>query len=164
MEIIFDRYGYLISLIAMITILLLLLGEAINWRKKRSIYIDRGKNDKIYKSEKYRIVAKPDVVLDKHTIEEIKNRESGLYSSDRAQMIATALAVRSSHRITKGVLVTKNARYDVSLEASDRKLFELIREDYNHAVTIASGRIPPGKPAEQKCRSCEYRERCKYSL
>jgi len=80
-----------IGLLAAITIVLCKL--FLDSKKRRVLYKDE-RNAIVFQSQKYRIRAKPDLILSRDTIVEKKSRKGRVFRSDKAQLIATALAVR----------------------------------------------------------------------
>ncbi len=151
-----------LSLIIIAAILYLLVMERRNRSKQTAIYVDHNRNNTVFYSTRYAISAKPDAITGPTTIEEMKSRRRGIYASDRAQMIATALAVRSTYPITRGILVTTEKRYDVSLAGTDEALFEQLTDEYAQATLIANGIAPTANPSPGKCRVCEYQTLCEY--
>lgn len=150
----------LIILAAVIYFLILIVSRV---GKKRVQYIDQGSSE-VYYSRKYRISAKPDLIEDRHTIVEKKSRRKGIYESDRKQLIATALAVRSRYPITRGVIETQSDREEIDLSGTDAALFARIEKEYLHAEAVNRGSEPPPYPSLPKCGGCQFRSRCDYSL
>lgn len=150
------------ELALMLVMLYLILTLLSGLRKKRVRYIDDGSKGS-FRSDLFRITAKPDLIEDGTTIVEKKSRRSGVYESDKKQLIATALAVRSKHKIRSGYIVTQTERVAVDLTGSDRKLFSLIKTEHAHAWMVNEGRRPPPSPTRSKCRSCQFNKRCEYA-
>lgn len=153
-----------VSLALVGAIILLIITEIVNRGKRPANYIDHASRNKVFYSVRYGISAKPDAILDGTTIEEFKSRKKGMYSSDRIQLIATALAVRSQYPITQGKLITQQTSHDVDLSGSDEALFSKIKNEHHHASLIANGIAPPPSPAKGKCRTCEFRNLCEYRV
>jgi len=130
--------------------------------KRRVKYIDTGKSS-VFVSKRYKIAAKPDLIQDNKTLVEKKSRRTGVYDSDRKQLIATALAVRSVHPIRSGFVETQTDREEVDLAGSDKSLFRLIKTEYKNALLINAGKKPPAYPSYQKCRHCQFRSDCEHS-
>lgn len=150
----------LVLLVCVLCVVVLLLSRI---GKKRVRYIDAGRSQVFY-SKRYKISAKPDLVENKNTLVEKKSRRKGVYPSDIAQLIAATLAVRSKYDIRDGYVVNQTERKQVDLTGSDSELFALIRTEYEYAVMIKKGKQPPPSPAQWKCRSCQFKGRCKYAV
>jgi len=131
--------------------------------RRRVSYIDGGRS-KVFYSSKYGISAKPDLIQDKNTIVEKKSRTKGVYKSDVAQLVASALAVRSEYAIKIGFIVTKTDKVEVDLSGSDSDLFDMISSEYSNARLILSGKTPPASPSKAKCGSCQFRKECNHSV
>jgi len=143
-----------------LALLVWLLIQLAPW-KRRVLYIDTG-SSAIFVNSKYNISAKPDSILNRQTIEEYKNRSLGIYDSDRAQMIATALAVRTRYPVVKGVLVTNEKHYAVDLSGRDDELYKIIEDDISQILKLREGRPPRANPSIAKCSSCPHKNRCEF--
>jgi len=131
--------------------------------RKRVRYIDTGDSE-TYFSKKYGISAKPDLILNGNTIVEKKSRLKGVYVSDRKQVIATALAVRSKYKITVGIVETQQDRVEIDLSGSDAELFKSIEKDYQDAISVKRGIPPAPSPSIVKCRGCQFNSMCEYAM
>jgi len=133
------------------------------------VYLDTGRSHS-FVSAVYRIKAKPDELSyqapDILSLTEYKSREKGIYPSDKAQMIATAIAVKESgHDIDVGYLQTGNGeKHRVELSGSTESLFSQIAVHANNARMAVSGIEPIATPVKFKCNSCPYRTKCPHSV
>lgn len=113
----------------------------------------------------YRVRARPDKLIKrprgKSSLTEYKDREIGIYPSDRAQIIATALACRGAGvDVREAVLQTRTIRVRVDVEMSDDELARRIERPLTDARLAVLGVPPSPLPTKPKCRSCSVRHRC----
>jgi len=156
----------LLAAAALAIILALLLRNRL---PSNIVYLDTTRS-KVFESQVYKIKAKPDElsyeVENELSMTEYKSRESGVYPSDRAQMIATAIAVRESgHDVSVGYLQTGNGkRHKVNLSGSTEQLYSKIALHAKNARLASKGIEPEATPFKFKCNSCAYRTQCPHSV
>lgn len=149
--------------------LLLLLALRIKKRLPDNVqYLDTGAAPTLESSE-FKIKARPDKL---HTQEdnkvcctEFKHRKTGIYPSDRAQLIATAIAARGAgFDVRVGKLETSSGEsYTVDLSANTAVLYAKIESSVNSVRLVQSGDKPVGKPTRSKCAMCSYKNECPFS-
>jgi CRISPR/Cas system-associated exonuclease Cas4 (RecB family) len=134
-------------------------------RGARLIYCDESRR-KIFVSHTYRIRACPDFIYQntkgEMMIVEFKSRIGGIKASDVNQLIATAIAVKSTYpTIRYGYIYTRSKTYrKVDLHISLPELVEKIMPELSACRAIAHGNRPYFKAVVHKCRKCLYRSEC----
>lgn len=131
----------------------------------RTMYLDEGRGSRTFVSERHRLRAKPDKLegdVRDATLVELKSRPRGIHAADRAQIIATALAVRAEgiHVARARLETLEDEPVTLDLAPSDAALFERIRPAVEAARLALGGTAPAPAPSVGKCRACGYRARC----
>lgn len=138
-----------------------------------SVYLDRGYSTKVLVSTQFGIRAKPDNIeasnnpgIDQSLVlVELKDRlKPTVYPSDEAQIIASVLAARESgFDVQRAMLEVRGGkRVEVPLNDSSLRLAKRIDKPLKAARLVALGKRPDALPTKQKCRSCGFRDQCKY--
>lgn len=135
-------------------------------RSLKPIYVDSD-GAETFRSEKYYIAGKPDFLYqlpnNEIAIVEYKNRNSdAVYQSDRVQLIAATIAVRSQHPdVSVGYVYTASGYYErIDLRKSTEELNKSISRELSDA-RLAKRRIEPRALSSQaKCRGCGVRNDC----
>jgi hypothetical protein len=140
-------------------------------KKHRLIYCD-DQAQKTFQSAQYKIRAKPDFIYEidpeNLCLLEYKARSGGVYPSDIAQLIATAIAVIETYsNVTHGYVYTRGGKYQKvqfgSPNDTDRiaKLVRKIQSELNTARTIKSGKfVSVSKQSQRKCQACGFHSHC----
>lgn len=131
------------------------------------LYLDDVPDGHVFVSERFRIRARPDKLEgepDDVTLVELKSRSRGVHASDRAQVVATALAVRADgFDVRRARLETRDGDpVTLDLDAPDDALFARIRPAVAAARLAVRGIEPAPSASPGKCRACGYRTRCPY--
>ena len=161
-----DAFAGVAALLALLVVLLVAALRRLSSDARRApLYLDDGPASATFVSRRYRLRARPDLLErdgDTVTLVELKSRARGVHPSDRAQVVATALAVRAAgHDVRRARIETREgAPVAVDLDASDEALFERIRPIVRMARLAVAGTPPAPTPSAGKCRACGYRANC----
>lgn len=130
------------------------------------IFADQGRRGRYFITKTYGIIAKPDFIVKLKTGEiavvEYKNRKNNrLYESDKAQVKATTLAVRSKMRVDKAYVLAGKKLHQVLIPKDDAKLFEQIAGLVEYAKRAKSGELIKIYTEQVYfCKSCSVRSIC----
>jgi len=132
----------------------------------RTIYLDKGKHSKTFKSEKHRLVAKPDRIVSGSEGEvipnEFKSRKGRVSKRDVTQISIATIAVRDSgYIVNQAKIEYGNGHIHTEPMASTE---EMMNGRIGYLVRlvrgIKKGEVPQATPAAYKCGYCPYRESC----
>lgn len=146
----------------------LLKHEGTRYKK---IYSDSGGGGYAFRSKRFKIKAKPDVLYkilndDSYIIVEYKSRENeSIYISDENQLIATAIAVKEKYpSLKEGYIYTKGGGFKrINLNHSQHELFQQIAKEVRQTRRIETGNLPRGYQRDgRKCKTCQYTSRCRW--
>lgn len=157
----------LAALVLAVIVVVLARGLA---RAPRAAYLDEGPASAVFASARYRIRAKPDLIErapdGSAVLVERKSRVRGLYPSDRAQIVATALAVRAHGIPLAGARLEcgGEAPHRLALAADDATLARTISRPLAEARLVAAGGVPAATPSSGKCRACAYARTCPHAI
>lgn len=136
----------------------------------RTVYLDKGKHSKVFRSKKHKLAAKPDRLesdgIGRVIPHEFKSRSGRVSNRDITQVKVATIAVRENgFKVRKAKIEYGNGKvheFDVpSTEAlMDGELGHLVRL----ARSVKKGQEPEAKPASYKCRYCPYREACRFAV
>ena len=126
-----------------------------------------GSRRRAFVNTRYRVRARPDKLIERphgrSSFSEYKDRRSGIYPSDRAQIIATALACRGAGvDVREAFLQTRTRRFRVDIDMSTEELARRIDQPLTDARRAILGIPPSPLPTKPKCDACSVRSRCAY--
>ena len=138
--------------------------RSLQKKTARLIYSDK-KASQIFRSNKYKISAKPDFIYNvsgKYVLIEYKSRNSAVRESDEYQVIAATLAVRSKYPISKAIIYTSGNHIKEIMLGSDEEIYSKIKVVADK-TRISKNRVKPCimRDKSPKCRYCGYKEICK---
>ena len=156
--------AFIISLVVFITAFVLL--DRNDRESERVIYKDTGPNARVFVNKKYKVAAKPDLILkniDGYIGVEFKSRKYGIYESDIVEAKAAALAARSKYPIFAIQVKNQTQNKVIVLPKSNADLFREI-EGYISLASQARLRLLPATPHPMKCKSCPEKMSCNESF
>ena len=133
---------------------------------ERVIYKDTGPKARVFVNKKYKVAAKPDLILkniDGYIGVEFKSRKYGIYESDIVEAKAAALAARSKYPIFAIQIKNQTQNKVIVLPKSNDDLYREI-EGYVSLASLASAKLLPANPHPMKCKSCPVKMSCNESL
>lgn len=128
------------------------------------VYVDDNPRSKVFVCKRYELSAKPDFVfktgLFTYCVVEFKSRKGAVKESDLVQLIATVIAVRSKHSVTRAMVVTSGVKKELEI-ASSGKMYKSIKKLHREARRVKHlNKKPKALQNNQKCNGCGYREHC----
>lgn len=139
-------------------------------RKLRSdtIYLDEGKNSKVFRSNKHRIAAKPDMIKrGKYGYaipHEFKSRKTRVLKQDIIQIKVATIALRSEYRVKQGLIeIGSGDKQIVEIDSTRKMMRGRVGELIRVVRDIKRGQVPVATPNKSTCRYCPYNTSCEYS-
>lgn len=151
---------FLICVAAFVIAFVLL--ERSDGDSERIVYKDTGPKSRVFVNKKYKVAAKPDLIIkniDGFIGVEFKSRQYGIYESDIVEAKAAALAARSKYPIYAIQIKNQNQNKVIVLPKSNDDLYREI-ERYILLASQAHSKLLPASPHTMKCKSCPVKMSC----